>query len=1026
MMPQLSCCTYRHRSSPELPSIKPIDISEDNSRGLPERSIAPVFVGAPDSPKSDEEDQKIRKIFAPLSQDASKKRSLHTLAKTTLPESNGDDNVDHRGNTSRLSQVIRQRFSRESGFSVNSSKAKPKLSVSQEEIERCRETKQTLFQEAEEKTLDDCRASQGGYDNDAEQIATLRVTKNRSGGVIKITPQHLSDVVEQSLSPIPPGHEQTLTEYHELMIPSTSSEMLRQAMDASKAPISTLAQEEYLHSMVVDADGDKDGDTNECSQYKEEKLIASGPSPAGTPLKPLPQNSTSLTHHTQSVDSIKQFKEANKATCFVKVPLSPDLLPLRMPSIVAPQEWRLSISSTSTTSKSNKVCASYMPFTSGVIPVADEPCERFCGSAELREPPESRGKTRESSDVERDLGSLQNFKNDRFHEEQKFEGIDGFSSENTLLHPGSARRELSNQTLKNTEPTNVNPVQDMSILQPSPSNSLLVSTSLSNLETLVRRELGSPTCDDSMKHVDQTKSVRQKSDSSSRHTDFTVDYFGTFMPKDNASSVYGSQPCSPFSSPSNSMMHMPNLLHKLRDFQSADLHEMSYDHALKSLTDLTDGIRRPLETFNLDIRRCRTNDNSSTPSSTPRPRARELLEADERIKQGATASTFIKDSQLREQIEDEPRGVAALGGQYVRGTGRSRTSSPRPSNEWFSSGKRNGYGYSFVPTESDDVTKIWGRALQNYVDDLKSVSHKSAGTVLHRHGRHSLRNRARHSPIRKKSAIFRARGIATSLRENAKARNHDNLATEGPNITAFSKERQWQSQSLSRRSLKSWSRFPSYSRLSRSDTPAGEADFVSTHDFVPPTAAVTRMNDITHSNLSLGKKKKSRSMTFGRSLLRSWSRLYKSRSFDFRKFERGHRSSISIGGELEYPELEILPPLSHRLPSLREQGLSTYSLGSDGAALRSITSHEGTVHSAADAAAGQNAKVWSKMYEDCIEYPRDTEEISILGNSTLKLHSELSTDLSGSQSSQKSSSKSNPNAFSLILEMQQPLQAREC
>ena len=150
------------------------------------------------------------------------------------------------------------------------------------------------------------------------------------------------------------------------------------------------------------------------------------------------------------------------------------------------------------------------------------------------------------------------------------------------------------------------------------------------------------------------------------------------------------------------------------------------------------------------------------------------------------------------------------------------------------------------------------------------------------------------------------------------------------------------------REFLAWARFPSYTRQERNGA-AGNQDAVSTKDFSPVADTETssrncsKLSLMTQSNdmnvntpgswrfLKFGHgRKKSRSMDFEmttlsqkrkdmerakqynavftmtRSLAR-WTRLYRSHSSDLRRFRAGHRSSVSKGGKVEFPELEIVP-----------------------------------------------------------------------------------------------------------------------
>lgn len=148
------------------------------------------------------------------------------------------------------------------------------------------------------------------------------------------------------------------------------------------------------------------------------------------------------------------------------------------------------------------------------------------------------------------------------------------------------------------------------------------------------------------------------------------------------------------------------------------------------------------------------------------------------------------------------------------------------------------------------------------------------------------------------------------------------------------------------RDFLSWAHFPSHNRHERSGA-AGDKDGVLTRDFSPPTDTETSSSR-NRSKLSLKTqpddmgvdtpgswrvlkfghgRKKSRSMNFAISslaereeggekmrkkssmltLMASWRGRYFGHSSDLRRFRAGHRSSVSMEGKVEYPELEIVP-----------------------------------------------------------------------------------------------------------------------
>jgi hypothetical protein len=128
-----------------------------------------------------------------------------------------------------------------------------------------------------------------------------------------------------------------------------------------------------------------------------------------------------------------------------------------------------------------------------------------------------------------------------------------------------------------------------------------------------------------------------------------------------------------------------------------------------------------------------------------------------------------------------------------------------------------------------------------------------------------------------------------------------------------------------------WGRYPSHTREDRT-TSAGRADDVQPRDFAleaainfasakddedlvgptqrrPSTPLLPGEKKKKKKMLGSGRMARSSSLTFGRALMKNYSKMFKSQSTEFRRHGRGHRSSIASGGILEHPELELLPDL---------------------------------------------------------------------------------------------------------------------
>ncbi|KAF2018218.1 hypothetical protein BU24DRAFT_479598 [Aaosphaeria arxii CBS 175.79] len=214
-----------------------------------------------------------------------------------------------------------------------------------------------------------------------------------------------------------------------------------------------------------------------------------------------------------------------------------------------------------------------------------------------------------------------------------------------------------------------------------------------------------------------------------------------------------------------------------------------------------------------------------------------------------------------------------------------------------------------------------------------------------------------------------------------------------------------------------WGLYPSHTRPARTGS-AGHQDRVMTRDFALETAIKFAQGDleddidptatpeISQNGSAKRKKKrvgharmaKSHSMTFGKQFIKNYTRMFRSQSTEFRQHGHGHRSSITTGGMLEYPELEVLPDvwrrgvsehtrlrqLSRIQGSSREEQpfLSPENNAPAEAATQpqeskaKLNSFEGSNNAIFDGAAdseggNDRARVWSLYYKNCVpRFPR--------------------------------------------------------
>ena len=241
-----------------------------------------------------------------------------------------------------------------------------------------------------------------------------------------------------------------------------------------------------------------------------------------------------------------------------------------------------------------------------------------------------------------------------------------------------------------------------------------------------------------------------------------------------------------------------------------------------------------------------------------------------------------------------------------------------------------------------------------------------------------------------------------------------NEDTDDRNVSAIFKK-----QGDSPEIVGAWGRYPSHTRDERTNS-AGKADRVESRDFaleaaikfasaqdidedmIDPTERIPSMplmpgEKKRKKKVGSGRMAKSNSMTFGKQFLKNYSKIFKSSSTEFRKHGRNHRSSITTGGVLEFPELEVLPEvwrqgssvdgssdrghrredsrarrraseIHHAEKSHTHDSMATLRPRRNSSApnLNELT-YDGANE---DRHAENNARVWSVYYDDCVpSYP---------------------------------------------------------
>lgn len=292
----------------------------------------------------------------------------------------------------------------------------------------------------------------------------------------------------------------------------------------------------------------------------------------------------------------------------------------------------------------------------------------------------------------------------------------------------------------------------------------------------------------------------------------------------------------------------------------------------------------------------------------------------------------------------------------------------------------------------EDTASVWEKALRDHAQEDSVISRARLGSISYEIGRDDFRNRIQSrrftrtpSPLQditedpwsgKRGRQPQTASVWVSPTETILGRSSPVAqASPAERIGTQANIRQASNSTVS---VDSWTRFPSHTFTERTEN-ANVKDNVIVRDFAVGQAVEQEKT-----------KKKSRSMTLGRRLLHKVGRLYNTRSSDFRRYNAGHRSSIAVGGVLEYPELEIPRPCFDPVLLSGSRDRESDSDIEREEALREamrISIPSSPEHPAIEepqskaAISSPKLKVveWQKKYDDCVVRPRNTstdEEIA--------------------------------------------------
>ena len=913
------CCGIRRAPSPDGTPIRLVHSS---------RLRFTISSNTSDAPSINLEDSKpIREIFASTSP-----QQLRSSADSDCHIGyNHDLKVRRKGSIKRLQEAargIRKRISRDSGTSGKTSTRALRSVKSTEDTEKRKEWKRALRDHSEREILDDRSEI---YDEDALPIKTPRGTWPRQEGSIQMSPSHLKRVMARSSSPLPPADKESDPKSLAMTQPDTVTARALSRMLTARGSRMTDAS--------VDGGDTKSSDValeppklNE--KRSSRKYIfrddASSPDKIRSP-SPLerPDTIIRIVSNATPVDVVSP-----KFLNTQKTPAAPSLDPLRLPSIsdaTGGKDWR---SSYMDSCKASDVTSFDVEEKASEAQQPDSPINQLPPS----KAPWLRGASRSlaaSSMASPESGVHTHC--DLENEEENFGGLDGKES---MIH----LRTHSD----GSNPGSVH-LYNMRISQRLGSNSTVPTASLPHLKN-------ESSSDKSWGFGPESLSLApRRRGSSSYFTSEMVPPTWGAPRKYATSSVYtrSSRNGSIASKTTSSQRQVSRpTLRRHSSVEDSLIHKVSKNRSPQIDLDRMDAT--PLSTIPVTrSKSLSTRDIEATKGELFSRRASTV-----------TQGRFFSQADLDDLTQEigrrsPPRKLSISGfdGSGEASLSRRRTLKP-PSTP---------RKPSVVAGDEPRGTSSWEKALREHAEGDTKLSRRKPGSVSTEdskfyYGKKSARGTQKSSLCYVYSSSegqdedlqAHLRGYKLPVRQDTRTQRQ--FAPDHNRIS-------------SSEATSSWSRFPEYNRAERSSSPATEKDNVFARDFA--TIASTKPGRVPkkHDKRDV---KKAHSTHFTR-LKHSLRNIYRARSMDFAsKFaveSRGHRSSISVGGLAEYPELEMLPSLS--LPYVSEDVNPQFNLSPFQEQIQETKlpeekhnpqspSLQSTVSQAC------NARKWSRLYEDCV------------------------------------------------------------
>lgn len=930
-MAPLNCCSFRRAVSPDLQPAVLIDTSHTGGR-FALSSHTPSRAGSHENISAA---QPIQEIFA----SATKSNAAHDIATASgndMPSAEETESGVRRRDSNRklhdVARKVRKRISRDSGISNRSSKT----SLSDDNYRRREELKRALHQRVHEHIEEGSNTSVGSYDEDAVPIKTPKGTWGRHQGSIQISPKHLSNAIRRSDSP------SAFAEVDPRTLPQVSAPNNNTAVALSRMLVqrgSNLAREPKEQALDSKVDDARRASKTQRYSFSDEDGPSKGPkSRSHSPLG----RSTTVLHVPSSTKTLAidvtnpELLDTPGALLSAK-----DLLPLRPKKIrdsAAGEDSRLSTADVhqgaSSSNEANethryKLSSAIFP---GVYDTRIRPASEqlLHGTSGLWGRPVYSKHSNTTSTTDTRTSSSNGHCCNLGSEEMSFGGTDGkdYSPPASEEYTGSPSRQRGRS--EGSDPVHL---YDMHIHQRLASKPLLPSVSLPQLEH-PRRDR-SYTSGSSSRYFSV---IPHRQPSSSMSIGWKQ--FRTPATHLTSSSVYSSGSLPP--SPPDSNLHINSLsdrLYYLEVFQPSE-----------EIVSVPASRPKSVDLENLERRTVETSYHSSNESLMNR----ELAAAETRISP-VRANTLPKNSRFREDL-DRISAELAL------------TNPPRRRVSNLDGGRS---------LRNEDAASVWERALREHSQEDRAISHTRMGsTVSDMIGPRQLDPRTAASNgqvVRKRSSFLRTndRRVPEPL-EGAQLQAHLDAYTLPPRRadtrTRPTVEGTKRSPSAVRAS--SWARYPSHTRPERSTSPAGVSDQVYSRDFaITPSGLVPKVfSEHEPSPLSNNsKKEKTETMSFGKRMLSTISSLYRGQSQELQRRlvneARGHRSSISEGGRLEYPELEMLGSISPPMPS---PDIATKVRLEEDFRRASAQASTSTATRSSGQVSRKQSQDWAREYQDCI------------------------------------------------------------